>query len=482
MAIHGQRFTEYQSYPGRQVEYTVVPRRYQHYFFEGIQSVDATANSDDVQHGQFGFKSDVIIDKDYSNTTGTVSLKEFNNASYVLRGMTGADPATSFVFDPSRLEHVDVCANLYNKARNKVIRSTWLVDFMPSLSENESLDDIQTRDISYTAVRKIDFEGYQIVHQEWLDPDDETYGANKAGAQDFLLQYPAVIDPVVAYAEIDDTSTDSTTAGQIIGKGRHELCPIQFMLRVIVNGEVLDDPTQATVTTTVTGGQIVQSRLHLTTPLPEDGTPVVAFWLADGNNPHGSRALTTAPVMTDITVGVTTTSVDPDPQFTKANYTAGTGWNINPFDDGMGGGGPVWDGTLILNWSAALAKSAVNGLHFTTGSGFDNFNVKVVIIDNSSGTSTTYNLGSPDLIGESSPTAQFSTLLGGALISRNKLTMQFTSLPPISLPSLDSTIEWYISYQAVAGVMPLHGDDSKEVTPMHTIRVRTQEGITSRVY
>ena len=61
MAIHNQKFKEYQSYPGRQIEYTIVPRKYPHYFFEGVQSVDATANSDEVNHGQFGFKSDVVI-------------------------------------------------------------------------------------------------------------------------------------------------------------------------------------------------------------------------------------------------------------------------------------------------------------------------------------------------------------------------------------------------------------------------------------
>lgn len=481
--IHEQRFTEYQSYPGRQVEYTIVPRKYQHYFFEGIQSVDATANSDDVQHGQFGFKSDVIIDKDYSNTTGTVSLKEFNNASYVLRGMTGADPSTSFIFDPSRLEHVDVCANLYNKARNKVVRSTWLVDFMPSLSENESLDDIQTRDISYTAVRKIDFEGYQIVHQEWLDPNDQTYGANTAGAQDFILKYPAVIDPVVVRAMIDDTSTDSITAGQVIGEVRHELCPIQFMLRVIVGGEVLDDPTQATVTTTVAGGgTVIQSMLHLTKPLPEDGTPVIAFWLADGNNPHGARAITTAPVMADI---------DPVPDDDQV-----TGFEWDPAMTGSGGSltggfnssGSGWAGILRVRWSSPLEYESVTRRLIQDGSSvFSNFSLKVVPVDLETGAAgAAITIGNPAQVGDvaGSSTGTFETS-NGTLISRNELLLDFTN-NATALSALNTAfvgqpvaLEWYLTYQAdTTNNLPLKGDASKEVTPIHTIRCRT-EGSTN---
>ena len=135
-------YTEYASYPGRQIYYMVVPRKYEPIFFEGVQSIDAASNADEMTHGQFGYKSDVIISKNYKNSSGKVSLKEFNNASFVLRAMTGVSPNASFIFDPSRFEHVDVFANVWNKTRDRVMRSTWLVDFMPRLSEAGTLDDI----------------------------------------------------------------------------------------------------------------------------------------------------------------------------------------------------------------------------------------------------------------------------------------------------------------------------------------------------
>lgn len=461
MAIHNQLYSEYQSFPGRQIEYVVVPRKHPHYFFEGIQSVDATNNSDEVNHGQFGFKQDVIIQRDYSNTSGTVSLKEFNNISYVLRGMTGADPTKTFIFDPSRLEHVDVCANVYNKTRDKVLRSTWLVDFTPSLSENESLDDIQTRDLNYTSIRKIDFEGYQIVHQEWFSTDvDNEYGAVVKGAQDFTLKYPAVIDPVVAFAELDTTTTYSENQGMIIGKGRHELCPIQFMLRVIVNGEVLDDPAKATVTTTVTGSSVV-SVLHLSEPLPlEDGNnSVVAFWLSDGNKPYGATAITSAPVMSSASLYNDIFNASD-----KVTYSSSS-----------------WDGGLKVYFSAPLGNVNDNagnieltGLKATSGTDFKNLSLRFVINDSNTApyTATRDSLGYAQSVGVSSGTqAQFTN---AGLITRNVLDMQFTPNTDIntalSSPTLES-IDFYLTYQAVGGVLPLYGYDSNELTPAHTIHM-----------
>lgn len=460
MAIHDQKFKEYQSYPGRQIEYVVVPRRYPHYFFEGVQSVDATANSDEVNHGQFGFKSDVIIDRDYSNTTGTVSLKEFNNASYVLRGMTGADPTTSFIFDPSRFEHVDVCANVYNKARSKVIRSSWFVDFTPSLSENESLDDIQTKDLSYTAVRKIDFEGYQIVHQEFLN--------TIKGQQDFELRYPAVVDPVVAYAKEDDSSTEAQTAGLIVGKGRHDLCPIQYMLRVIVDGEVLDDPTQATVITNVAGVSI-QSTLHLTTPIEEDDTPVIAFWLSDGEHPYGATAITSAPVMSTLVF-------DDDDDFLDWDGTTG---KFNPAATATS-----WSGMVKVLWSESINKTSVGNLSWdSANSVFDNFELTFSITDNTTGlllTGTPASVGSPQEIGggTGSNGAAFDITTGtGGVITRNQLTLKFdpTAFDTFvaGLPGSDYTIDWYLQYRAIGGELPVRGEDTKEVTPAHVLHVQT---------
>lgn len=476
MAIHEQKFSEYQSYPGRQIEYVVVPRRYPHYFFEGVQSVDATANSDEINHGQFGFKSDVIIDREYKNTTGTISLKEFNNASYVLRGMAGVDPATSFVFDPSRLEHVDVCANVYNKARNKVLRSTWLVDFTPSLSENESLDDIQTKDLSYTAIRKIDFEGYQIVHQEWLD--------GVKGQKDFTLRYPAVIDPVLVDARQDENDL-------IVGKTRHDLCPIQFMLRVIVDGKVLDDATNATVTT-AKDGDVIQSVLHLTDGLTDDNVPVIAFWLSDGNTPYGQVAVTSAPVITGI-------------QFIDSGVDAQ--WNTSDdllnvfqadateFDTPTGG--ETWNGLVRVRWSESLASNCLADLDMANNK-FGNFTLNASVYTWNTGTQAydynqSYDFGSPTQIGNGDATQSQQATFDftgrpedANVISRNQLVMQFDATQANTLFSAVSgqraKIIWTLQYVAIGSVLPIYGEDTKKKTPMHTVMFQTTPEGTSRIY
>lgn len=299
-------YTEYSSYPGRQIRYTVVPRMYEPVFFEGVQSADFASNADEVTHGQFGTKGDVIITRDYQNTSGTFSLKEFNNASYVLRAMTGSNPAKSFMFDASRLEHVDVFGNVFNKERTKVMRSTWLVDFVPSVSESESLDDIQTKDIAYTAIRKLDFEGYQIVCQTFAG-DDVTWGddpqapcgtAAPNGCSKFTLRYAARVDPT--YDKVLDAPT-----GMTIGKQRHEMCPVQWALRVWIDGKVVEDPQDATIVTTsaTTGGKTTyQSTLILKDPLSGViGQPsehiVKVMWLIPGDEAVEQSGVTMSPVM-----------------------------------------------------------------------------------------------------------------------------------------------------------------------------------------
>lgn len=307
-------YSEYSSYPGRQIRYMVIPRMYEPVFFEGVQSADFASNADEVTHGQFGTKSDVIVARDYKNTSGTFSLKEFNNASYVLRAMTGVDPSKSFLFDASRLEHVDVFGNVFNKERTQVMRSTWLVDFVPSVSESESLDDIQTKDLAYTAIRKLDFEGYQIVCQTFAG-DDASWGANTLapsgngapnGCKKFTLRYPARIDPT--YDKVLDTTT-----GVTIGKERHELCPIQWALRVWIDGRVVEDPEEATIVTTshteidANGDAITRytSTLILRDPLP--GTIgntsehiVKVMWLVPGDEAVEQSGVTQAPVMVHV--------------------------------------------------------------------------------------------------------------------------------------------------------------------------------------
>lgn len=316
-------YTEYASYPGRQIRYMVVPRMYAPVFFEGVQSADFASNANETTHGQFGTKSDVIVARDYQNTSGTFNLKEFNNASYVLRAMMGVDPGKSFMFDASRLEHVDVYGNVFNKARTEVIRSTWLVDFVPSVSESESLDDIQTKDIAYTAIRKLDFEGYQIFCQtfagdepNWVpaggvyDPFKECGQGAPNGAMRFRLKYPALVDPT--YDKVD-----LTIRGAVHGKERHELCPIQYALRVWIDGQVVEDPTKAAiVTSTLRETGEPYSVLVLQDPLSGVATDssehiVKVMWLIDGATKVEQTSVTTAPVMVSANPGLINAGVNP---------------------------------------------------------------------------------------------------------------------------------------------------------------------------
>lgn len=317
-------YTDYTTYIGRQIMVRVVPRKYESLFFEGVQSMDATSNADEVTHGQYGFKGDVVVAKDYKNTSGKVSLKDFNNASYVMRAMTGVSPSSSFIYDPSRLEHVDVFANTWDKDRLRVMRSSWWVDFMPSISESDTLDDGQTKDVDYTAKRKIDFEGHQIVIQEFTD--------TLAGDDTFTLVWPAVVDPTVQNS-IKDPLTGLST-----GIGRHELCPIQWMLRVWVDGTVLDDPDSATVATVKDASGKLVSTLVIKAPLAKDGQIVKAMWLADGTDPVAQKGVTSAPVM-----------VNANPQLTQQGGS-------NP---------PLFEGHLTVFFSKQMDKAALAALSTT---------------------------------------------------------------------------------------------------------------------
>lgn len=377
-------YTEYSSYPGRQIRYTVVPRMYEPVFFEGVQSADFASNADEVTHGQFGTKGDVIITRDYQNTSGTFSLKEFNNASYVLRAMSGSNPSKSFLFDASRLEHVDVFGNVFNKERTKVMRSTWLVDFVPSVSESESLDDIQTKDIAYTAVRKLDFEGYQIVCQTFAG-DDKTWGddpqapcgtAAPNGCSKFTLRYAARVDPT--YDKVQNAIT-----GMTIGKQRHEMCPVQWALRVWIDGKVVEDPQDATIVTTsatIGGKTTYQSTLILKEPLsgvvgqpdeyPSDHI-VKVMWLIPGDEAVEQSGVTMSPVMVhaepllDTTGGTTvwkdnkiivdlskyivnSSSTLPDPADFVLHYTVGTDMKHAPADS-IAVDTPSDSGTAVLS-------------------------------------------------------------------------------------------------------------------------------------
>ncbi len=276
----------YQIFPGRQHYVVVAPPKYQHLFFEGVQSMDAAPNSEELSHGQYGFASDVIAERDFKNITGTVSCKDFGYMQRVLRAMSEQDPDTTFMFDMARLGAVDVFENVYNKLRNKVESAKWWVDFFPTAKFASNLDDVETWDFDYIAKRLITIDGYQIICQTFAD--------TLSGQSEFILTSPAIIDPVM-----EDVKMDSST-GVITGKNRHELCPIQYALRVWVDGTILTDPSSASIITVEeTSGTdtVLRSTLHLKTPLSKDGQIVKVMWLASGEDLVSSTAVTKAPVM-----------------------------------------------------------------------------------------------------------------------------------------------------------------------------------------
>lgn len=418
-------YSKYAPYPGRQIEYTVVPHYYPHYFFEGVQSVSATHNTSTFEHGQYTFPSDVIVERNYNNTSGQISLKEYNNAMYVLRGMTGMDPATSYTFDPLYFQPVDMFANVFDKTRSRVMRSSWFADLMPALNETESLDDITVRTIDYQASRKIDFEGYQILVQEWMDTN--------IGDQDFTLSYPALV-------EVRDH------LAAIHGQATHELCPIRYMLRVIVGGQVILSPDQAELRTTANEDEVI-STIHLFTPIGKAGTPVIALWLADGSHLIDRTGLTVAPVMSDI--------------IPKGDWAVG---------------GTGWDGTLEVYFSESLRN--IDLLEIDSNNEFANFTLSAVELDVAGnivkqGEAHPFDIGGAN---GGSP-AQFAS--PGVLVSRNKLVLNFTgstgfgSLPsPIPVPA-GNTLIWNLTYYSYAGKLPLRGEETGAVTPVHTLEIRT---------
>lgn len=419
------KYYEYTTYPGRQVEVTVAPRYYPHYFCDGVQSITVTHNSDKFEHGQYTFESDVLVEGNYKNTSGTISFKDFGNSGYVLRGMMGMNPATSYLSDPTHVLPVDLCINILSQDRQRVLRSSWFVDFIPSYNGTESLADIPTLDISYVATRKIDFEGYQIIHQEWID--------TKEGDQDFRLYYPAMVDVADTYVKR-------------MGQMTHELSPIRYTLRVIVGGEVLKDPSQAEVTTTASGSD-VYSVLHLHTPIGTPGTPVIMFWLADGRYLINRTGLTIAPVMSDIVP--------------RGDWTIG---------------GTGWDGTLEVYFSEALKN--VESLCLNSNNEFANFVLTATELDNmgniiTQGSAHPYDIGGAN----NGQPAQFAP--PGTLISRNKLLLNFVgstgfSSLPSPIPVIPgNTLIWNLQYKACGGVLPLMGEETDAITPVHTLNIRT---------
>lgn len=279
--------SRYSIFPGRQHYVVIVPPKYQHLFFEGVQSMDATPNVEELNHGQYGFQSDVITERDFKNVSGTIACKDLGYMQRVLRSMCGQNPDTSFMFDPARLGVVDVFENIYNKARSRVEGAKWWIDLNPSTKYSSNLDDVETWDFDYTSKRLVTFEGYQIVCQTFADTLENQ--------NQFLMTAPALIDPVM------ENVTMNSSTGVISGQVRHEMCPVQYALRVWVDGVIIQDPRDASIVTvsvpSALGGTIKQSTLHLRNPLSKAGQIVKVMWLADGASMISSTGVTQAPVM-----------------------------------------------------------------------------------------------------------------------------------------------------------------------------------------
>lgn len=272
------KYSAYAIYPGRQIVVSVIPRKYQHAFFEGVQSFDYTPNTEDITHGQYGFTSDVITLKEFRNITGTIGLKDFNNGLYMMRVMSGQDPDVAFVFDPAFMEHCDLISNKFDKAKTTVVASLWVPDFLAAPKYASQLDDIETRDIDYAAPRVLEFDGKQAIIDSFVVEAPSGYIGTYTQT-DFVLSRPAL------------TLVD------------HELCPIPYALRVWVAGTVLSDPTEAVVHTHEVAGQNITT-VTLTTPA-KAGDIVKVLYLIDGANPVLSQSLSQGPLMVESIVNLT---------------------------------------------------------------------------------------------------------------------------------------------------------------------------------
>ena len=283
------KHSKYYIFPGKQQDPVIVPTSYQPIFFEGVQSIDGTANATDMQHGQHGSMSNVIEEKSFDNISGTVNIKNLGHMWPCLRAMCNQDPDHSFLFDPAYLTKVDMYVNVNLKDRSKVAFSRWYADFAGSYSGSDPLDDVSTADIEYSCTRLLIFEGYQI----YVDVFPDTV----QGEEMFVLTYPAVVPPVMNNVVV------RTPDGVASGKQLHEYCPIQYALRVWVGDTVLTDPDQATIVTTsepnpiVTLPNIIKSRLYLKDPIAKSGQMVKVMYLIPGDVAVAQGGVSKAPIM-----------------------------------------------------------------------------------------------------------------------------------------------------------------------------------------
>jgi len=283
----------YNVFPGRQHYVVMIPEKYPHLFLEGVQSIDSNPNTEDQEFGQYGFMDPVITEKRFMNETGTIAMNHYGYSQRVLRAAAGQNPEATFLYDKSYNGKVDFWENVYNRTRDKVMHSRYWFDAAISTSHSSTLEGVETYSLDFTAARCLEFEGKQIA--------TETFTQTVAGQRQFTLMAAAIIDPAM-------NDVRPYPAGITLLSLRHELCPIQYALRVWVDGVILNDPDAAMISTQeiiVDGSPHLISTLFLKEPLQSEGQIVKVAWLADGDRYVAQSGVTQAPIMVGAEVSTT---------------------------------------------------------------------------------------------------------------------------------------------------------------------------------
>lgn len=269
-----KRYTEYFIMPGTNHVVTCIPKLHQHIPVDGVQSFEYSPTTENQSYQEYGSIGSVLRISNFTGLTGSMEVLDLANGTYLARALSGKDPDTSFVYDPSHIEEVDFIFNKFNGTRDKVIRSLYMFNVLPKPEYSSSLNEAEGRNIEYEAGRALEFEGYQIAIA--------TFTNTTEGQTHFMLPAPAKV-PV-----------DS------------DLCPVTFAIRVWVDGNILYRDDQATLVTQMVSGEEVTT-LILETPLAKAGQIVKIAWLVDGENPLEilSAGMTLAPIMVNVLPQVT---------------------------------------------------------------------------------------------------------------------------------------------------------------------------------
>lgn len=272
-----KRYNNYFILPGVNHMVTCIPQKHQHIPVDGVQAFSYEPASETQSYQEYGTVGTVLRINNFTGVTGSMEIKDLANGTYLARALTGQDPDTSFVYDPSLLEEVDFVFNKMNSRRDKVVRSLYLFGALPKSTYGSSLNEAEERNLDYEAFRALEFEGHQIAVA--------SFGNTIEGQTHFVL-------PAVAKVPVDS-----------------DMCPITFAVRVWVDGNVLQREEQATIVTQLVNTTEV-STLILETPLAKNGQIVKIAWLVDGETPVDmlSGGMTLAPIMVNVLPQITSSA------------------------------------------------------------------------------------------------------------------------------------------------------------------------------